>query len=339
MTPTAWRHEPVIGDVRLENCVFLAPMAGITDLPFRRIAFRYGAGMVVSEMVASNELVTGGVDARLRSEGEGITPHVVQLAGRRADHLAEGARIAEASGADIIDINMGCPSKRVTTGYAGSALMRDLDQAVRLIDAVVAAVTVPVTVKMRLGWDDADLNAPQLARRAEESGVAMVTVHGRTRCQFYKGGADWRAIRAVKKAVTIPVVANGDCTSFTDAEEMLRQSGADGVMIGRGACGRPWFPGAVARYLASGLRPPDPGPAEIEALVIEHYDAMLDHYGLPVGVRAARKHLAWYFDANGPAGAQADTLRREILTAAEPSRVRRLLRRWFQRRDQRRDAA
>jgi len=306
-------------------------MAGITDVPLRRLAHRYGAGMVVSEMVASNELITGGVAAALKAEGAGVTPHVVQLAGREAHWLAEGTRMAEDAGADIIDINMGCPSKRVTTGYAGSALMRDLDMAVRLIEAVVEAATVPVTVKMRLGWDDAVLNAPQLARRAEEAGVALVTVHGRTRCQFYKGRADWTAIRAVKSAVSIPVIANGDCTSHADAEVMLAQSGADGVMIGRGAQGRPWFPGAVARFLETGEAPPEPTLAEIEALIAEHYDMMLDHYGATLGVRIARKHLGWYMDALAERAAISKSLRRDILTAETAETTRRLLAEWFDR--------
>lgn len=327
MTLTAWHRTPTIGNIALKNAVFLAPMAGITDLPFRRLAHRFGAGMVVSEMVASNELATGGVDARLRTEGAGVFPHVVQLAGRQAEWLAEGARMAEAAGADIIDINMGCPSKRVTTGYAGSALMRDLDLAVSLIDAVVEAVDLPVTLKMRLGWDDKDLNAPELARRAEKSGVKLVTVHGRTRCQFYKGNADWRAVRAVKDAVSIPVIVNGDCNHHQDAWEMLRRSGADGVMIGRGAQGRPWFPGSVAHYLQSGDILPEPSLEQIEEIVFEHYDAMIDHYGDRLGVRVSRKHLAWYMDRTGVDGGKET--RREILTAETPGRTKDLLRRWF----------
>lgn len=319
-----------LGNIVLDNPVFLAPMAGITDLPFRRLAARFGIGAVVSEMVASGELVTGRLEAQMRMEGEGLFPHMVQLAGREAPWLAEAARMVAGAGADIIDINMGCPSKRVTTGYAGAALMRDIDQAVRLIDAVVGAVDVPVTVKMRLGWDESCLNAAELARRAEAAGVRMITVHGRTRSQFYKGEADWAAIGAVRQAVTIPVIANGDCVRFEDAEDMLAASGAAGVMIGRGAQGRPWFPGWVAHYLATGeRRRPIEGEALL-ALVHDHYDAIIDHYGLPFGMRNARKHLGWYMDA-APQGVASDgaDLRRAILTQEEPSVVHRLLDHWF----------
>ncbi|MCW2307587.1 tRNA dihydrouridine synthase DusB [Rhodobium gokarnense] len=338
MRRTVWNHAPTIGDLRLKNAVFLAPMAGITDAPFRRLAHRFGAGLVISEMVASNELITGGEEAHLRAESAGVAPHAVQLAGREATALAESARRLEAAGADLLDINMGCPSKRVTTGYAGSALMRDLEHATRLIEAVVGAVKVPVTVKMRLGWDDENLNAPELARRAEKAGVALVTVHGRTRCQFYKGRADWKAIAAVKQAVSIPVIANGDCESFEDAAEMLSQSGADGIMIGRGAYGRPWFPGAVARYLSTGVAPAEPANDEIAVIVAEHYEGILDHYGVDLGLRAARKHLAWYMDASPRSDADAKALRRDILTAENPDSVRALLTCWFDAAE-RRDAA
>ncbi|MFL6948263.1 MAG: tRNA dihydrouridine synthase, partial [Xanthobacteraceae bacterium] len=237
-------------------------MSGITDAPFRRLVSRLGAGLVISEMTASSALVEGKREARLRAEGQGAGIHVVQLAGCEAKWMAEGARIAEANGAAIIDINMGCPAKRVTTGYAGSALMRDLDHALALIEATVAAVAVPVTLKMRLGWDDRSLNAPELARRAEAAGVQMITVHGRTRCQFYKGAADWGAVRAVRNAVSVPLVVNGDITSFEKAVQALEMSGADAVMIGRGAQGQPWLPGQIGRRLETGQVETAPSLAE-----------------------------------------------------------------------------
>src|SRR4051812_17107990 len=243
--------EPLnIGGVEIRNRVFLAPMSGITDEPFRLRAYRHGAGLVVSEMVASGELAKGRHGTATRIRHSGLPVHMVQLAGREAVHMAEAARIAAGEGADIIDINMGCPAKKVTGGYSGSALMRDLDHAVSLIDAVIGAVDVPVTVKMRLGWDEATLNAPLLARRAEQSGVKMVTVHGRTRCQFYQGRADWRAIARVKQAVSIPVVANGDVATPQDAAAVLLQSGADAVMIGRAHYGAPWTAGSIAHSVA-----------------------------------------------------------------------------------------
>ena len=249
-----------IGNVEIRNRVFLAPMSGVTDEPFRRRAHAHGAGLVVSEMVASGELARGRAGFGLRIRHSGLPVHMVQLAGREADHMAEAARIAEGEGADIVDVNMGCPAKKVTGGYAGSALMRDLDHALTLIDAVVGAVAVPVTVKMRLGWDEDALNAPALARRAEQAGVRMVTVHGRTRCQFYQGRADWRAIRRVREAVSIPLVANGDVTSVEDAAAILEQSGADAVMVGRASYGAPWTAGmiadAAARISSDGSAPP-----------------------------------------------------------------------------------
>ena len=249
------RPKPLkIGDIELANRVLLAPMSGVTDAPFRRLAARLGAGLVVSEMTASDDLVNGKPMSRLRCEAAGIGPHVVQLAGCETHWMAEGARIAEAAGADIIDINMGCPARHVTGGQSGSALMRDLDHALTLIEATISAVKVPVTLKMRLGWDDRSINAPELARRAEAAGVQMITVHGRTRCQFYKGEADWDAVRAVKDAITIPLVVNGDITSFEKARSpRWKQSGADAVMVGRGAQGQPWLPGQIGRRLETGV--------------------------------------------------------------------------------------
>src|SRR4030081_917154 len=261
-----------IGDIAVANRVLLAPMSGITDAPFRRLAAELGAGLVVSEMTASDDLVHGRPMSRLRCEATGIGPHVVQLAGCEAHWMAEGARIAEAAGADIIDINMGCPARHVTGGQSGSALMRDLDHALKLIEATISAVKVPVTLKMRLGWDDRSLNAPELARRAEAAGVRMITVHGRTRCQFYKGVADWSAIRAVRDAISIPLIVNGDITSFEKAMTALEMSGADAVMIGRGAQGQPWLPGQIGRQLETGVA--ETAPALTEQL--KHIRALYD---------------------------------------------------------------
>ena len=307
-----------VGGVEIRNRVFLAPMSGITDEPFRLRAYRHGAGLVVSEMVASGELAKGRQGTATRIRHSGLPVHMIQLAGREAHHMAEAARIAAGEGADIIDINMGCPAKKVTGGYSGSALMRDLDHAVSLIDAVINAVTVPVTVKMRLGWDEATLNAPLLARRAEQSGVKMVTIHGRTRCQFYQGKADWRAIARIKQAVSIPVVANGDVGTPADAASILEHSGADAVMIGRAHYGAPWAAGAIA-HAAAATSASDSQPGQLADYVVAHYQDMLSLYGVESGLRQARKHLGWYLDRHAPSAA-AET-RKTILTATEPAAV------------------
>lgn len=286
-----------IGGSTIRNRAFLAPMAGITDRPFREIAERFGAGMVVSEMVASAALTTGHHDMVRKLGKSGALPHMVQLAGCEAGWMAEGARIAEDAGADIIDINFGCPAKRVTNGYAGSALMRVPDQALAIVEAVVGATSKPVTVKMRLGWDDESLNAPTIARLAVDAGAQMITVHGRTRQQFYKGTARWALVAAVVQAVQVPVVVNGDIVDADSARTALRESGAAAVMLGRGAQGQPWRVGQIGAMLDDAPPPVAPVGHELAELIQQHYEEMLVDYGLDIGLRAARKHLDWYAEA------------------------------------------
>ncbi|GAA3073663.1 tRNA dihydrouridine synthase DusB [Rhizobium viscosum] len=282
-----------IGPVPVRNRVVLAPMSGVTDMPFRELAWRHGAGLVVTEMVASRELVNDTAESWARLRAAGFRPHMVQLAGREAHWMAEAAKIAADHGADIIDINMGCPAKKVIGGYSGSALMRDPDHALELIEATVKAVDIPVTLKMRLGWDENSINAPHIAKRAEEAGVQLITIHGRTRMQFYTGRADWDAIRPVRDVISVPLIANGDVETAEDAQQILRRSGADAVMIGRGSQGRPWHAGVLA-----GAREPE--REEIAAIAVEHYSMMLEFYGEAVAVRHARKHLGWYLERFAP---------------------------------------
>ncbi len=308
----------VLDDVVLTPPVALAPLAGITDLPFRQLVASFGAGWVVSEMVASQEMVQAKPGVRERAElGYDQAGTAVQIAGREAYWMAEAARMAAGNGAAIIDINMGCPAKKVTNGYSGSALLRTPDHALSLIEAVVDAVDVPVTLKTRLGWDDDSLNAADVAKRAEDAGIKLVTIHGRTRCQFYKGSADWAAIHRIKDAVTIPVIANGDIVDAKTARQALALSGADGVMIGRGAQGRPWVLAQVSAALHGTAAPMIPQGAALIDMVCRHYEAMLSFYGAELGRKVSRKHLGWYMDDAGTAPA----LRKAILTHAKPRDV------------------
>ncbi|MFG6281526.1 tRNA dihydrouridine synthase DusB [Sphingomonas sp. S6] len=284
-----------IGPIRIEQPVVLAPMTGVTDMPFRTLVRRYGSGLNVTEMIASQAAIRETRQSLQKAAWHlSEEPVSMQLVGCTPYEMGEAAKLAEDRGAAIIDINMGCPVRKVTNGDAGSALMRDLKLAAALIDAVVKAVKAPVTLKMRMGWCHDSLNAPELSRIAQDLGVKLITVHGRTRNQMYKGSADWRFIRSVKDAIDLPVIANGDICTIDDAVDAIDQSGADGVMIGRGAYGRPWILGQVMHYFATGERLPDPSLDEQYRVIVEHYDAMLDHYGEMTGVNMARKHIGWY---------------------------------------------
>lgn len=310
-----------IGNLEVRNRVFLAPMSGVSDLPFRQRSWQAGAGMVVSEMVASAELCSGALESQMRIDGAGLSYHVVQLAGRQADWMARAAIIVQDCNADMIDINMGCPAKKVIGGYSGAALMRDLKLAMSLIEGVLKVAKIPVSLKMRLGWDETTINAPQLARLAEEAGIAMITVHARTRMQFYNGTADWDALARVREVISVPMVANGDITNRKDAEECLRRSGADAVMVGRASYGSPWLAGEIAGH---------PFCENLAAYICSHYQSMLDYYGEYTGIRHARKHLDWYLKKHAK-GAYSNEERQELMTSRQPERVLSLLRCIFSR--------
>ncbi len=317
-----------IGTLTCRNRAFLAPMSGISDVPFRKLAWKFGAGLVFSEMVASEALVSGQAEMKMKALGGGLPVHAVQIAGRQAKWMALAARISEDNGADLIDINMGCPARRVTSGLSGSALMRDLDHAMRLIEAVTGAVKIPVTLKMRLGWDDQTINAPQLAQRAQSAGIAMVSVHARTRCQFYKGHADWNALKAVRSATDLPLVVNGDITDHHSAQVALERSGADAVMIGRASYGAPWLAGAIANRIQPNMGNGILVPESMNSIVLEHFEEVLLHYGPQIGIRQFRKHLSWYIDRFCRDNKHSQ-LRISMLTSSDANYIRKMINQLF----------
>jgi len=323
------RINPIaIGPIRLDVPVILAPMTGVTDKPFRTLVKRFGAGLTVTEMIASEAMIRETRQSLQKAAWDpSEEPVSMQLAGCEPDRMAEAAKLNEGLGAAIVDINMGCPVKKVVNGHAGSALMREPDLARRIIEATVRAVKVPVTLKMRMGWDHRSLNAPELARVAEDLGVQLITVHGRTRCQLYSGTADWTFVRRVKEAVKVPVIVNGDICSIADAETALEESRADGVMIGRGAYGRPWLIAQVMAALTARPVPADPSLVQQHALVREHYAMMLELYGPVIGINLARKHLGWYTKGLHDSG----VFRNAVNQLSEPREVVAMIDRFYER--------